>query len=411
MFRRSRVISRTTGMVPVVFLVMLALAASTAADTPFYAAAEAASPDAPPPILMNYQGRLLDPATGEPKPDQVYNTTFELYTVEAGGVPIWSESQPIVTNKGLFSVVLGIRNPIDPGIVDGSPRWLGVFIDPDGALLPRIRVAHTPYAIWSNRSGFAAQAEWAGVAELAVNSEHLGGNPPLFYRDAGNLTAGTLPYERFSAYGDLEIDGRIGAGSGMVAPGLHVHKGADIVDGSIGTVDLADNSVTTAKINPVGGSTNHVLYHTGSAAAWGYAPGADIAFTVLPVNCTSVASFGTTYVKIADIGTVRKLDATSRLDITFNGRIYVKSIIGTGALFELRVDNLATTNGRARANLKAAEVGTDGLPVSIIGIFTGFGAGNHTVSLWVAASSGSGTVGGMDPGCWSSDHVVVKEIK
>ncbi|MGA1842416.1 MAG: hypothetical protein ACMUIU_17505 [bacterium] len=97
--------------------------------------------------------------------------------------------------------------------------------------------------------------------------------------------------------------------------------------------------------------------------------------------------------------------------LTFNGRIaVVTSLSGTGAVFELRVDDTAT-NGRARASFKPSEVGFDGIPVSITGIFTGLGAGSHTVSIWVQAKYGDVVDAMVDPCCWSSDHIVIKEFQ
>ena len=430
MTRRTGI--RTLTLVAVALLAALSLiGASTSASSTLHSSPAAAlAPDAPPPSpspRISYQGRLVNPATGEPKRDDRYSAIFELYSVDAGGTPLWSEKQPIVTSKGLFTVLLGNDplNPIDPALFDGYGRWLSVSIDPDGELLPRVRVAHAPYAIYATLAGTAA------------NADRLGGNLPSAFavaghtHDAAAITLGTLAYDRFNAYGDLVNDARIGPASGMVAAGLHDHRGTDIVDGSIGPADLAANSVDSAKIvdlsvgsadlasgavnlakmSGTGATTNDVMQYDGTKVTWDYAPGSELRFTALPVNCASVASFTTTYAKIADIGTVSKLDATSRLDFTFNGRVYAASVTGTGAVFELRVDNSATTNGRARASFRAAEVGSSGVPVSITGIFTGLAAGTHTVSMWVAAAFGSGTSGGVDPGCWATDHIVVREIK
>lgn len=132
----------------------------------------------------------------------------------------------------------------------------------------------------------------------------------------------------------------------------------------------------------------------------------------LPVNCTSVASFDANYSKLTDIGTYSKsLDASSLL-VTFNGRVSADSVTGTGAVFELRVDDSPAGAGRARVNIRAAEIGGSGIQASMSGIFRGLSAGNHTISIWVKAASGStGTKARVDPGCWSSDHVVVTEFK
>lgn len=135
--------------------------------------------------------------------------------------------------------------------------------------------------------------------------------------------------------------------------------------------------------------------------------------TVLsPPACQSLASATTTYQKLADMGTFNKISDTSTVEIQFNGRLgVVTSMTGSGVFYELRVDNVATTNGRARSIVKATEIGVSGVHSSITGIFTNLLAGTHTVSMWVKTSAGTATDVMWDPGCWSSDHVVIKEME
>ncbi len=138
--------------------------------------------------------------------------------------------------------------------------------------------------------------------------------------------------------------------------------------------------------------------------------------TVLDVNCTYLASFSSDYAKILDVGTFTTQSADSIVDVTFNGRISVESFQPSvfGARFELRVDNLPTTNGRARAGFRSTETGSsyDGIPVSAKGIFTGLGAGTHTVSIWVAGTQfGGGTNAAVNPNCWDGDSVIVMEFR
>ncbi len=135
-------------------------------------------------------------------------------------------------------------------------------------------------------------------------------------------------------------------------------------------------------------------------------------YTVLNVNCTSVANFSNTYVKIADFGAFQVANPDSVVEATFHGRVSADTISGSsGAYFELRVDDQASNMGRARATVRAGDYSVShGVPVSMSGVFTGLAAGSHTVSIWVrAGGSGSGTGGRVDPGCWSSDHIVVRE--
>ncbi|MEN8230770.1 MAG: collagen-like protein [Bacteroidota bacterium] len=134
--------------------------------------------------------------------------------------------------------------------------------------------------------------------------------------------------------------------------------------------------------------------------------------TLLNSTCKSLASVGNTYEKLTDIGSFSKENDGSFIEATFNGRIAVTgSFGGSGARFELRIDDVPSSVGRARASLKASEGGNDGITVSITGIFTGLTAGTHTVSMWVAGTSGTTTNLMTDPGCWSSDVVIVREYK
>ena len=136
-----------------------------------------------------------------------------------------------------------------------------------------------------------------------------------------------------------------------------------------------------------------------------------IVTTVLEPSCTSITATAA-FSKVADLGTFEVQSAESLVETTFHGRVYASATNGTGVRYELRVDDAASGSGRIRAVLKAAEVGgATGRAVSMGGFWGGLAAGPHTVSLW-AHTGGSGTDSDsvmFDPGCWSSDHVVIKE--
>lgn len=144
----------------------------------------------------------------------------------------------------------------------------------------------------------------------------------------------------------------------------------------------------------------------------GICSGSAIKLTVVNTGCYSVASFGSSsFVKIADIGSFTKTIAESRAEITFEGRIWAQTMNGTGAHFEMRVDNASSTIGDAKASLKKVQEGGTGEHVSITGIYTGLTIGTHTISMWIIGTGGSGTNGGVDPGCFSDDHLLVREIR
>ncbi len=108
--------------------------------------------------LISYQGRLVDPATGLPKPDGSYGMSFRLYNVDAGGGPLYTELRPNVNVvRSIFSVLLGEVAPLDSTIFNGQALFLGVTVGGDAEMTPRLRLAHAPYAIYAERGGCCQQ--------------------------------------------------------------------------------------------------------------------------------------------------------------------------------------------------------------------------------------------------------------
>jgi hypothetical protein len=148
--------------------------------------------------VLHYQGRLLDPATNQPKNDGAYQMLFSIYNVNTGGAPLWSETKSVSVSNGLFTTLLGDTAPLDLSIFNGQDLWLGITVGADPETAPRQRMAHVPYAV---------RAENAGNAD--------------------------------------KVDGMDAA---AFAPAVHTHTGADIVDGSLSAADLGINAVDTTKI-------------------------------------------------------------------------------------------------------------------------------------------------------------------
>lgn len=152
---------------------------------------------------------------------------------------------------------------------------------------------------------------------------------------------------------------------------------------------------------------------TGKASAEAAAAASPMVVSqVFDVNCISVPAINATYIKLTNLATFDVHAPDSEVELTFNGRIFVGSFSsGTGAVFELRVDDLPSNVGRARANLRTTEAAGGGRQTSITGIFTGLSAGSHTASMWVRTSTGgAGTQAMVDPGCWSTDVLIEREF-
>lgn len=97
--------------------------------------------------VISYQGRLLDPSTGAPKPDGTYTMTFALYNVATGGSALWTETKNVTVSKGLFSTLLGDTAALNLNHFNGQDLWLGVKVGADSEASPRMRIAYNAYAL------------------------------------------------------------------------------------------------------------------------------------------------------------------------------------------------------------------------------------------------------------------------
>jgi hypothetical protein len=97
--------------------------------------------------LLQYQGRLADPATGEPVPDGTYTMVLRLYANASGGSPLWTEAKDVTVQDGLFSTVLGDTTPLSQDLFDGRSLWLGVKVGADPEAAPRQQILPVAYAL------------------------------------------------------------------------------------------------------------------------------------------------------------------------------------------------------------------------------------------------------------------------
>lgn len=142
---------------------------------------EVAAPIAP---LLSYQGQLLDPFTGQPKPNGAYPMTFSIYA-QAGDTALWTESKSVQVTDGYFSTLLGDVNQLNLGIFNGQVLLLGIRVGADPEATPRQRLAYAPYALYAGNadtldgldsSAFARVGE-GGRGPLAFGFVDEDGNP------------------------------------------------------------------------------------------------------------------------------------------------------------------------------------------------------------------------------------------
>jgi hypothetical protein len=99
---------------------------------------------------INFQGKITNP-NGTNVTNGSYNFTFSIYTVATLGAPVWTETKSITVNDGIFQTALGDTTAL-PGSVDfnGSSLFLGVQVNADPEMTPRVRLTAAPYAFNSD---------------------------------------------------------------------------------------------------------------------------------------------------------------------------------------------------------------------------------------------------------------------
>lgn len=235
-------------------LVLLALFTATAIGTMQFVGA--AVPDG-----LNYQAYLTN--NDGTAVDADVSVTFAAYNVAVGGVPLWSQTQTVTVDQGLFSITLGDPiNPFPPGLFDDAV-YIGLFVAGE-ELLPRRPLTTAAYSF---KASDANTLEGATAASLDQSSEvsALEGDISTI---EGGLTAIDGRVTTLEAIG-ADITG-VGAGAGLtgggasgnvtvsVAPGginatmigANSVGGGAIIDGSVTAADIATNAVGAAEIQP-----------------------------------------------------------------------------------------------------------------------------------------------------------------
>jgi len=118
------------------------------------------------PFLVNYQGRVNN-AAGLPISGPV-TMDFTIYDAPTDGSPLWSETQNVTLNTGLYNVLLGSMNPLSPQVFDNANVFLEVSVDGQ-TLSPRQQIVSVPFAM---RAGLAGIDPTDPATMLAVEQAY-----------------------------------------------------------------------------------------------------------------------------------------------------------------------------------------------------------------------------------------------
>jgi len=141
------------------------------------------------PLMINYQGRLVDtagnPLTGE------QTVHFKIYSVPTGGSEIWAEDQTVTPDNGIFSVALGSFTALPVANFVSDSLYLGVAIGADAEMVPRTRLLSTPYALYTSNLGSSVSQSLISTDTVISNSQLQLGN---FSSLPGAIGSGALVY-------------------------------------------------------------------------------------------------------------------------------------------------------------------------------------------------------------------------
>ncbi len=192
------------------------------------------------PHLINLQGYLVDdtgPISGS------LEATFRIYDAPSGGTSLWEETDSIVVDNGLYSVILGQINPINIAFED--ERWIGVQMTGHPEMFPRYRQTSQPFTF---------------VAQLADSSNTISDNAIT----SSKIENETIQPEDLSFIPAIRpiIDPQIGPGeiSNDAIRSDHIFNGTILIEDlsftpttrplnpGIETSEISDNAVTSSKI-------------------------------------------------------------------------------------------------------------------------------------------------------------------
>lgn len=137
------------------------------------------------PTTISYQGVLTD-EDGNTASDGTYEFTFTLYNMSDD--ELWTETQQVTVESGLFSVILGSEEPLNVSFT--VPMELGISIDGDPELTPRSTLHSLAYAFTaqelSNDYNIIPQSGGSGIGTASPH-------PDAQLDIAGNLRIQDVP--------------------------------------------------------------------------------------------------------------------------------------------------------------------------------------------------------------------------
>ena len=137
----------------------------------------------PAPAYIPVQGYLTD-ADSQPL-DGEHVLHLKLYTSDVAETALYEESQIVLLDGGYFTVYLGVNNPLDLEMVrDSNSLVLGLAVDSDPEMAPRLTMGTTPYAAYAQYTDDAKMLEGKSAADFRLATD------PVDWTDLDNVPGG-----------------------------------------------------------------------------------------------------------------------------------------------------------------------------------------------------------------------------
>lgn len=122
------------------------------------------------PRLINYQGALTD--SRGVAVEGTHTLTFSFYSsTDAGAPALWKEEhRNIDVNDGLFHVILGSVNPIPDKTFASGQLWIGISVDNDPEMEPRMQMTAVPWAVRAAVADAVVGGSGSGSAQMIAPS-------------------------------------------------------------------------------------------------------------------------------------------------------------------------------------------------------------------------------------------------
>jgi hypothetical protein len=223
------------------------------------------------PQLINFQGQLKN-NSGSPLINDTLAVEFKIYDAVSAGNVKWSEIDTVITDaNGLFTILLGKKNPVPDSAFNDSLRWLGIKVGSDAEISPRSQIGTAGYVYRVNSVDGASGGTITSKVSIGLGHTNTGidafvtGNTNTVSGDYSTVSGG----RGNTASGDSST---IGGGTRNMANNLAatVSGGIGNTAGFLASVAGGFLNVASAAHSTVGGGREDTANGFASAVPGGW---------------------------------------------------------------------------------------------------------------------------------------------